>query len=861
YYNQALPIYRSINDREDEAVTINNIGLIYHKKSNDVQKAMEYYNQALAIWSTLPGRLGEASTLNNIGTLHHDKGEYQQALDYYNQSLIIRRKLGDRSSEIIPLNQIGNTYEALGEKEKAFEKYNQALDIAKAEGNRFVEATLLNNLGSAYAQKDDNQKALDYYNRALLLKRSTGDKYGEAQVLHNIAKTYDSLNERQKSLDHYNQALAIWRAISNRFGESSTLSLLGDLYSRAGDKQQARDYLNQALTLKRAIGDRKGETVTLHYLARALRDSGDLAAAQIHIEAALKIIESLRANIGNREFRASYFASVRNYYDFYIDLLMRLDERAPAEGHAAEALRASEGARARNLLEMLAEARGNISRGIDPALAERQRTLERQLNIKTELQIRLLNDQHTDERDNALNKEIESLLAQYQEVETQIRMKSPHYADLALPQPLSLSQIQQQVLDSDTLLLEYALGDERSYLWAVTKTSITGHALPRRAEIESAARRFYELLNEPNQQLKAVDVKKKERAVRTATQSRDIEEAASALSRMLIEPVAEQLGKKRLLIVSEGALQYIPFTALAALQTKSSEFRPLILDHEIVNLPSASTLAVIRRETGGRKPAAKSVVVLADPVFDSQDERVKKAEPKPDGRKKKDGAKIDDRTLKVKVEKPVIETAAVEAGVTDSRLQIPRLPGTRTEAKKILELASSSERAHALDFQASRAAATDPSLNQYRYIHFATHGFLNSVHPELSGIVLSLVDERGARQEGFLLANEFYNLKLPAELVVLSACQSGLGKEIKGEGVVGLTRGLMYAGAARVIVSLWSVDDEATSELMVNLYKGILKKGMRPAEALRAAQIKMWEQTKWQAPYYWAAFVLQGEWK
>jgi CHAT domain-containing protein len=202
-----------------------------------------------------------------------------------------------------------------------------------------------------------------------------------------------------------------------------------------------------------------------------------------------------------------------------------------------------------------------------------------------------------------------------------------------------------------------------------------------------------------------------------------------------------------------------------------------------------------------------------------------------------------------------------EAGVADAGLRIPRLPGTRREAAAITALLPEAERKQALDFDASRAAATSEDLSQYRIIHFATHGLLNSQHPELSGLVLSLVDRAGKPQEGFLRMHEIYNLKLPADLIVLSACQTGLGKEIKGEGLVGLTRGFMYAGAARVLASLWKVDDRATAELMKHFYQGMVKDGLRPAAALRAAQVAMWKQERWSEPYYWAAFVLQGEWK
>jgi CHAT domain-containing protein len=194
-------------------------------------------------------------------------------------------------------------------------------------------------------------------------------------------------------------------------------------------------------------------------------------------------------------------------------------------------------------------------------------------------------------------------------------------------------------------------------------------------------------------------------------------------------------------------------------------------------------------------------------------------------------------------------------------LRIPRLPGTRKEAEQILSLVPATARQQAFDFNANRAKAINADLSQYRYLHFATHGFLDSQHPELSGILLSMFDEKGNPQDGFLRAHEVFNLKLPAELVVLSACQTGLGKEVKGEGLVSLTRGLMYAGSPRVVVSLWSVSDVGTAELMTRFYKEILKDGLRPAQALQAAQISMLKEKRFASPFYWAAFTLQGEWR
>jgi len=272
-------------------------------------------------------------------------------------------------------------------------------------------------------------------------------------------------------------------------------------------------------------------------------------------------------------------------------------------------------------------------------------------------------------------------------------------------------------------------------------------------------------------------------------------------------------------------------------------------------LPSASTLAVQRKEFTGRKAAPRMIAVIADPVFSPSDTRLRLdpslqtnaiAQAKTAG---DDGARIIEH----------LSGDSISGG--PGTLRIPRLPFTSLEADRIMAVAPGAANFQAVGLKANRTTVTSGALKDYRYLHFATHGYLDSERPGLSSLVLSMVDEQGKPQDGFLRANDIYNLELPAELVVLSACQTGLGKEIKGEGLVGLTRGFMYAGAARVVVSLWSVNDKATADLMTRFYEKMLKHGERPSAALRAAQVEMWKQKQWQSPYYWAAFTLQGEWR
>jgi CHAT domain-containing protein len=283
----------------------------------------------------------------------------------------------------------------------------------------------------------------------------------------------------------------------------------------------------------------------------------------------------------------------------------------------------------------------------------------------------------------------------------------------------------------------------------------------------------------------------------------------------------------------------------------------LIVNHEIVSLPSASALAIQRSELAGRQLAPKMLAVIADPVFDRTDVRFTTPANESNDKVQSQTSSFNDaRSIE-----HLAENSGDKSGVTTLRFVIPRLLFTRQEAKQLMALAPKGSSFSATDFQASRATVLSPELSQYRYVHIATHGLLDTERPGLSALLFSMVDAQGKSQDGFLRANDIYNLKLPAELVVLSACQTGLGKEVKGEGLVGLTRGFMYAGAARVVVSLWNVNDKATADLMTKFYEKMLKQGERPAAALRAAQVEMWKQKQWQSPYYWAAFTMQGEWR
>lgn len=872
YYTQALEIWRTTKDLRNEAITLAHLCSLYlYDELNAKQKAIESCTQSLPLSRKVNDTNNEAETQYLLGLTYAAIDEDEKSIEPYNEALSLYRKLKDRKGEADALHRLAMGYNHLGKPERALDYYNQALPIFREIKDLQGLAGALDNMALIYATSNNTQKALEAYDEALRVAREAKDHEGEGSVLHNMGLTYFKIGQNQKALEYYQKALALKQDFADRRLEAASLNGIGLVYRVLGDEQKARTHYLEALKISRALGDRTGQVNRLFNLARLDAIQNDFSAARERIEEAIAIIESLRSAISDQELRSSYFSTVQYYYDFYVEILMRLHERYPSKGHDAEALQVSERKRARALLDTLVEAGADIRQGVAAELLGRERSLQQRLNARAQAQMRILSGRHTVDQAMAVAQEIEALTTEFQQVETEIRHKSPNYAALTQPQPLTLKEIQTRVLDQDTLLLEYSLGEDRSYLWAVTPTSVSSYKLPKRDEIEAVARQVYALLSDKTS---AVDALESLRSGKTSnptqrktnappaqskdepTQSPFAPEAAARLSQILLAPVAAQLGGKRLLIVADGALQYIPFGALPLPTARSAtdKYQPLIVEHEIVTLPSASTLAVLRQEVKGRKAADKTVAVLADPVFEIDDERLSGLS--------RGNAAVPSGGPDKKRELPLgMERAATDSGLRSADSEIPRLPGTRDEARQILALVPAAEGKQALDFSASRQTATSGELSQYRYIHFATHGFLDSVHPELSGIVFSMIDEKGNPQDGFLRAHEVFNLKLPAELVVLSACQTGLGKEVRGEGLVGLTRGFMYAGAPRVVVSLWSVNDQATAELMARFYRGMLRDKLRPAAALRAAQVSLMKEKGWGSPFYWAAFTLQGEWR
>ncbi|MDQ2854709.1 MAG: CHAT domain-containing protein, partial [Acidobacteriota bacterium] len=469
----------------------------------------------------------------------------------------------------------------------------------------------------------------------------------------------------------------------------------------------------------------------------------------------------------------------------------------------------------------------NIKQGVDVKLLEQAQDLQDKLNLRYRQRTSALAGKSTPEQITKITNDINSLTTELENLQVKIRLNNPRYANLTQPATLSAREMQ-LLLDDETVLLEYKLGVTRSFLWLVTKDSIKLFNLPGRAEIEATAREFYSSISSPDQRNEA---KTNQLSIR--------------LGQLLLAPAASQITNKRLAIVADGILQFIPFASLRLPNTKSNGQRLLAENNEIVVLPSASVLAELRRHSSESTGPGKTIAVFADPIFEANDPRLKKLST----------VAADTRSSS---SNPELKRVSRDFSFGET---LPRLLSSRVEARNIAAFVPKDQLVSNVDFDANRANAMSASLADYRILHFATHGLLDTAHPEFSGLVFSLYDKDGKAQDGFLRLDQIYNLNLNSEMVVLSACQTALGKDVRGEGLIGLTRGFMYAGAKRVVASLWKVDDAATAEFMKRFYQRVLQRKLSPSSALRQTQNEMRVIPRYASPYFWAGFTLQGDWK
>lgn len=797
HHRRAIDLFAELGDGRREAVNRDFLGRNL-LKLGEFQAARDAFERAFALWDAADDEHGRGLAWGDLGRVAQRLGENQVALESYERALDVWRRLGKRESEAATLHNLGLLSRRLGRDARALDHLLAAEAIQRELGDTRGRAASLDLLGRLADERGDLPAARRDLELALALHDQLGDRRGRAVTLSTLARVVRQAGEAKRAIALHQQARDLFAELGDRFNEGQAWLNLASLEVDANRADVALDAGLRALEIFRALGEPHGRAEAHYQIAKARRLGGALREAADDLATTLEIFEELRKSTISPTLRADYFATLQRRYDVDVDLLLELAEAHPEERRRRldEALEVHERRRARTLLEALAVP---AERGAADRGAAGDDPRERELVVE----LRAV-DRERAAADPAQRAELELRLRELTDalVEHRARRDASRPAASALAaEPLDPARIRERVLDESTLLVVYGLGVERGVLWVVDREGTRAVRLAEVEALERAAEAAYLALTRSHRREGA------------ATTRRDL----CALSHLLLAPLAEldgidRPGIERLAIVADGVLERIPFGALP-LPSGDGACRdePLLARREIVHLPSASMVAALRAREAGRAAAPNALLVVADPL-------------------------------------------------TDPRFG--RLPYTAREADAILDAAR--ERGVRADVARGADASREHFLaarpGTYRRLHFAVHGSLDPEHPELSALVLGARAADAAPLGGLLYAHEIQALDLAAELVVLSACRTALGREIRGEGLMGLTRSFLRAGATRVVVSLWQVDDAATADLMARFYRHLLPDG-RPAAALRAAQLELAAEPRRTAPYFWAAFVLQGDWR
>ncbi len=628
------------------------------------------------------------------------------------------------------------------------------------------------------------------------------------------------MREPVTSSVHLQKALTLLAADHRHKAE--TLTQVANAYAGAGETRRALLLLSVASVLQRRAGDRAGRAVTLTSLGKLHYHLLEHATALGHHRAALSLFQELRDRASeatvwnNLGWIYSERGQIREALECYRRALSLSRTLGDQDLEAASLYGTARSERQRGS-PITARARIEAALGIIESLRGGITARDLQLSYFSQWKgyydflVDLLMEEHR--RRPAGDYDALALAVSER---ARARNLLDTIAGAGAPAvPLSLPEIQRQIQGQDTIVLEYHLAEPKSFLWVLDGMSMASFELPGQARLEAEARQVHRLLSRSRQATS-----------RVAAQIR-----LRRLGNLLLGPVAGRLGTRRLLIIPHEALLYVPFGALP----EPPGVDPLLLRHEVVVLPSASALDALQRRNAGRAPPPGLLALLGDAVFQPDDPRLQ--------------GEARSRAVASSSPEPLPGGG------------LPRLWFAGREAEAILRLVPAERALPAVGFKASRELVMSGLLARYRILHFATHALVDEQHPEMSGLVLSRFDAAGRPLDGRLQPATIEKLNFPADLVVLSACQTALGRPVRGEGLLGLTRSFLAAGADRVLVSLWKVDDRATSVLMERFYQGMLLKGLPPPAALRQAQLSMWREKRWEDPYYWSGFVLQGDWR
>jgi CHAT domain-containing protein/Tfp pilus assembly protein PilF len=806
-YNKALAIFEEIGDLRGLGRVNGNMGLVYWNKG-EMPLAIEHTNRSLYFAQKTGNKTSEATNHYNSALMLMEQGNYNEAQEKFQKSLSMGQELGDKGLMSVCLEGLGKLTKFSGDWGLALQYFEKSLTIAKEIGEKRAEAYALAGIGHVQEYYQQYESSIKNYQKAFLLYSEMDDKRGIAKAHESIGYVRYQMKRYDEALKEYFASLKIVEEIGAKWELAENYRMIGIAYREKNQLDEAEKALNKSIELSRDSDQANTLWQALYHQGLVMKRRGHPEGALQLYKESIQEIERVRSEVENIEQRAEFLQDRLEVYGEVIPVLVEL-KRIP------EAFEYMQRSKARAFLDMLAEAEVNSDSSLNPELRDRrQEILADLMKSQKNLQDEKNKDAPDRSKIDQLTKKQNELDQQYADLILEIRNTNPMYAEVQYPQPLKLTDAQALLGDQD-LLLEYFLGNSGSLLFVVSKDNVSVFNLKSESEI-------LKLVNDLR------DVMMKPDPVFNASQNTygKYVNFANTLYAEILKPADSILQNKlRVIIAPDGALSYLPFEALltekiSAGKINFSNLPYMARDFEIDYVPSISVLASIEKNKGKETShPQKQLLAFADPVLKGNE--------------------------------------SGKASVVRSWAgTLTRLPFAREEVEGIARLYSDKEVSVVMGSDASEANLKKMDLKNYKKVHFASHGLIDEEKPEFSALVLT-GDSQG--EDGYLTMREVFDLKLDADLVVLSACKSGLGKEIRGEGITGISRAFLCAGTPSVLVSLWDVYDRSTADLMTSFYRNLETKGLNKAAALRAARLEMIQNPKFNHPYYWAPFVLIGQ--
>ena len=806
-YNEAIKIAREIRSPDLELKCSRLLSLTYWE-TNNLDKFYQLNLSALRIAEQINHYKERGRCLNNIGVYFSRLDNYDTAIDSFEKALAIAIEHNYIDEIAVALLNLGGIWSDLGNYEKALLYLNQALEIDKRLNDSLSIAKDLNNIGIATRLKglsnestEDLKRAEELLKQALTIAKEVDDQSFETQVLNNLGSIYADLNQFESALTYFYQAAVIADHINDNSYLGMIYNNIGIIYSHLNNYEEANKYYDRALVLSSTYKDGTFVWETYLELANLSKKHSNYVEAREYYENSIASIEEVRSKIGPEDLKASYLGTDKRLeaYQNLIDLLVRLHRSAPGRGYDKEAFNYLERAKARAFLDSLEVAQVDISQGINPVLASREKGLMRDIARSYS---RLLGPNLSTKDRDAISSQLKANEDQLESLKREIRASSPAYADLKYPKVIRYDEVKELVPDSDLAYIAYSVGKDSSFGFAITSRGLRVFNIPSRKVIQQQVTAYRKSISN--------------------LQNRDFE-IGRDLFQELVQPGLVP-GLKKIVIVPDDVLNLLPFETLLTNKAPDSW---LIRDYMIGYVPSLSSLRVLQtRHRNGSNPS-KDLLAIGNPSYGS-------------------GRPGDGK----------LANAAILYDLNSaSGFNLPPLKYSELEIQNISNLFRAKKVTVLQKEDASGRWLKSNPLADYKIIHFATHSIIDDKKPARSAILLSYLPNQVG--SGLLQTRDIYNLKLNADLVTLSSCQTGLGQFIRGEGIEGLSRAFFYAGSSSVLMSLWAVNDQATYLLMERFYRH-LKGSESLMGALRNAKLEMIGSRALSHPYYWAGFIING---